>query len=69
MIFNTKEKVESEHSSPSSPKSTSSRTSSSSSSEDEINPNEAGLLVVKRMLDQVPKKLESKKETTFIQDA
>jgi len=45
MILNPKGEVESEHSSPPSPKGSSSHTSSQSSSEDEIKPNEGGLLV------------------------
>jgi len=44
MILNPKGEVESEHSSPPSPKSSSSHTSSQSSSENEIKPNEGGLL-------------------------
>ena len=65
MILNPKGEVESEHSSPPSPKSSSSHTSSQSSSEDEIKPNEGGLLVVRRMLDQVPKEFENKRENIF----
>ena len=53
LILNPKGEVESEHSSPPSPKSSSSHTSSKYSSEDEIKPNEGGLLVVRRMLGQV----------------
>ena len=65
MIFNPKGEVESEHSSPLSPKSCSSHTSSQSSSEDEIKPNEGGLLVVRRMLSQVPKEFENQRENIF----
>ena len=59
MILTPKREVESEHSSPSSPKSSSSHTSFQSSSEDEIKPNEEGLLMVRRMLGQVPKEFEN----------
>ena len=65
MIFNPKGEVESEHSSPLSPKSSSSYTSSQSSSEDEIKPNEGGLLVVRHMLGQVPKEFENQRENIF----
>ena len=58
MFLNSKGEVESEHSPPSSPKSSSSHTSSHSS-EDEIKPHEGGILVVRRMLGQVPKEFES----------
>jgi len=47
-----------------SPKSSSSHTSSPSS-EDEIKPREGGLLVVRRMLGQVPKEFESQRENIF----
>ena len=40
-------------------------TSSQSSSEDEIKPNEGGLLVVRRMLGQVPKEFENQRENIF----
>jgi len=65
MILTPKGEVESEHCSPSSPKSSSSHISSPSSSKDEIKPNEGGLLVVRRMLGQVPKDLESQRENIF----
>jgi len=63
MFLNPKGEVETEHSSPSSPKSSSLHTSSSS--EDEIKPQEGGLLVVRCMLGQVLKELESQRENTF----
>ena len=65
LILNPKGEVESEHSSPPSPKSSSSHTSSKYSSEDEIKPNEGGLLVVRRMLGQVPKEFENQRENIF----
>ena len=65
MILNPKGEVESEHSSPPSPKISSSHTSSQSSSEDEIKPNERGLLVVRHMLGQVPKEFENQRENIF----
>jgi len=65
MILNPKGEVESEHSSPPSPKGSSSHTSSQSSSEDEIKPNEGGLLVVRHMLGQVPKEFENQRENIF----
>ena len=39
--------------------------SSQSSSEDEIKPTEGGLLVVRRMLGQVPKEFENQRENIF----
>jgi len=63
MFLNPKGEVESEHSSPSSPKSSSH--TSSSSSEDEIQPQEGGLLVVRRMMGQVPKELENQRKNIF----
>ena len=65
MILNPKGEVESEHSSPPSPKSSSSHTSSQSSTEDEIKPNEGGLLVVWRILGQVPKEFWKPKRKYF----
>jgi len=65
MILNPKGEVESEHSSPPSPKRSSSHTSSQSSSEDEIKLSEGGLLVVRRMLGQVPKEFENQKRKYF----
>ena len=65
MILNPKGEIESEHSSPSSPKSSSSHTSSPSTSEEEIKPNEGGLVVVRRMLGQMRKDLESQGENIF----
>jgi len=65
MILNPKGEVESEHSSPPSPKSSSSHISSQSSSEDEIKPNEGGLLVVRRMLGQMPKEFKNQRENIF----
>ena len=64
MILKSKGEVESEPSPTSSPKSSSSHTSSTSS-EDEIKPNEGGLLVVRCMLGQVPKEFESQRENIF----
>jgi len=64
MFLNFKGEVKSEHSPSSSPKSSSSHTSSPSS-EDEIKPHERGLLVVRRMLGQVPKEFESQREIIF----
>ena len=64
-ILNPKREVEIEHSSPSPPKSSSSHTSSPSSNEVKIKPNEGGLLVVRCMLGQVQKDLESQRENTF----
>jgi len=65
MILNPKGEVESEHSFPPLPKSSSSHTSSQSSSEDEIKPNEGGLLVVRCILGQVPKEFENQRENIF----
>jgi len=64
MFLNSKREIESEHSPPSSPKGNSSHTSSSSS-EDEIKPREGGILLVRRMLVQVPKELKSQRENIF----
>jgi len=65
MVLNTKGEVENEQSSGSSPKSTSSDTSSSFSSQDELKLNEGCLLVVRRILGQVPKEVDSQRENIF----
>jgi len=59
MTLNLKGEIESEHFSPPSRESSSSHTSSSSLCKDRIKPSKGGLLVVRRMLGQVPKELES----------